>query len=442
MSSKNRPLFKKAPRQREAIDVLSSRIYSLLVGGSRSGKTFILEYAKYVRATKRKSRHLVIRKRFNSIKRSIWLDTLPKMLSICYPNWKEGIHYKFNKTYIYTELSNGSQIWYGGLDDDARLDTILGTEYSTIHFNESSEISYDQRETVMSRLAENSGLILKCWDDCNPPTKKHWIYKLFIEGVDPKSGKNLTEEQKSKYGWLLMNPLDNKANLPAQYFDFLDGLSDKKRKRFRDGIFDDGVEGAAFSSDLIYRCQSTIDDLQWALNAPLTIVALDPNVAGESNVHKADEAGIIVMSKNNPVKDNKGHAVVIADHSGKMTTTEWSKKAVWAYKYYGANYIVAEKNQGGELVKTSLRVEDSTIPVNLVHASKNKYARTEPVEVLYENGHISHLPGLEELEDEMSSYIPGITESSPNRMDALVWGAHDLFLSSEYQKTVQSVKIR
>lgn len=78
--------FKKTPKQAEAIKLLGTYIKHIaLFGGSRSGKTFILIFAIVVRCIKHKSKHLIIRATFNSIKRSIWLDTLPKVLSICFP---------------------------------------------------------------------------------------------------------------------------------------------------------------------------------------------------------------------------------------------------------------------------------------------------------------------------------------------------------------------
>jgi phage terminase large subunit-like protein len=437
--------FAKTPKQRAASQLMIDNMYTLLVGGSRSGKTFIKVRNTLARALMKPSRHLEVRRTFKSIKKSIWLDTLPKVLKIAYPELKEGVHYNLNRTDFFLEfLKNGSTYWLGGMDDKERMERILGTEYSTIGLNESSELTYGQRETLLTRLAENSGLPLRMWDDCNPPSKKHWTHKLFIEGVNPVDGKELSENHKAAHAYLLMNPGDNRSNLPAAYFDILDGLSARKRARFRDGLFSSDTEGALWSNDVINSAQLLDEEHEaWMTDAPLTIVALDPNVAEDRKPGEeftADEAGIIVISKDTPLKNSDGHAVVVADHSGKLSATEWAKKAVWAYQYHNANYVVAEKNQGGALVEMALKAEDSTVPVKLVSASKGKHTRAEPVVTLYENGQIKHMKGLDDLENEQLEWVPGVGPS-PNRVDAVVWGATDLFLSGKKKKR-PSIRVR
>ena len=438
--------FRKTAKQTEATDLMSANPFTLLVGGSRSGKTFIKVRNTLVRATAKVSRHLEVRRTFKAIKKSIWNDTLPKVLKIAFPQWKEDVHYKLNKTDFFLALRNGSTYWLGGMDDKERIDRILGTEYSTIGLNESSELSFDQRETLITRLAENSGLPLRIWDDCNPPSTKHWIYKLFIEGINPADGKPLSEGQRAKYSYIMMNPQDNKDNLPKAYYGFLDGLSAKKRKRFRDGLFSSDTEGALWSNDLINAAQLRPDEVEpWMTNAPLTVVSLDPNVAADKKpgeVFTADEVGIIVMSKDSPLRNSEGNAVVVADYSGELSATQWAKKAVWAYQYHSANCIVAEANQGGELVKMALRAEDPTVPVKMVHASKGKHVRAEPIVTLYENGKIKHMNGLDKLEDEQTEWVPGVSGTSPNRLDALVWGGTYLFLGTSKKNNDSPVNVR
>lgn len=424
---------------------MAAKRYSLLVGGSRSGKTFIFLRNLINRALFRESSHLIVRKTFKSIKRSIWLKTLPDVLSICFPEFKEGYHYTFNRTDFFIKFWNNSTIWIGGIDDRERMDRILGTEYSTTWLNEASEFIYDHVETILSRLAENSGISLKFWADCNPPSNRHWIHKLFIEKINPATEKELSSDELSRYGYLLINPVHNRSNLPSAYFDVLDSFGKRKRDRFRDGLFQKNTEGALWDNDLVNNAQLKESEKEsWMSNAPQTIVALDPNVAAErkeGEEFKADDAGIIVMSKDTPLRDTEGTAIVKADYSGPYSSTEWAKKAVWAYQVHNADCIVAEVNQGGELVKINLRAEDSTVPVKKVRASKGKYARAEPVVTLYEKGQIKHGSSLEELESEMVEFIPGISSGSPNRMDALVWGATYLFLN-EVEEKAASIRVR
>ena len=110
-------VFKKTERQRNAIKLIASKArHIMLYGGSRSGKTFISIYAIIVRACKVPSKHAIFRYKFNHAKTSIWLDTLPKVISLAFPDL--SVHW--HKTDYYIELPNGSEIWVAGLDDAAR----------------------------------------------------------------------------------------------------------------------------------------------------------------------------------------------------------------------------------------------------------------------------------------------------------------------------------
>nr|WP_234895083.1 phage terminase large subunit [Sinorhizobium meliloti] len=127
----------------------------MLRGGSRSGKTFVLCRALIQRAINAPgSRHVIFRFRFNHAKTSVWSDTLPKVLALCFPS----VRVRFDKTDFYVELPNGSQIWIASLDDKERVEKILGQEYATLYFNESSQIPWASVETAMSRLAQKCEL--------------------------------------------------------------------------------------------------------------------------------------------------------------------------------------------------------------------------------------------------------------------------------------------
>jgi Phage terminase large subunit len=144
------------PKQREANKLLAGPARNIMLrGGSRSGKTFILVRAIVQRAINApESRHVIFRFRFNHAKTSVWSDTLPKVLKLCFP----GLAVRFDKTDFYVDLPNGSQIWIAGLDDKDRVEKILGQEYATLYFNESSQIPWGSVETAMSRLAQKCGL--------------------------------------------------------------------------------------------------------------------------------------------------------------------------------------------------------------------------------------------------------------------------------------------
>jgi len=239
--------FRLTAKQTEAIKVLASNArHIMLFGGSRSGKTFLAVRSLIIRACKEKSRHAILRLNFNHIKTSIWLDTLPKVLKVSFPD----LSVEWNKTDYYVTLPNGSEIWCAGLDDEKRVEKILGKEYSTLYFNECSQIPYKSIQVALTRLAERNNLKKKAFYDQNPPGKKHWSYWLFQKHLDPMDNIPVDKE---KYASILMNPKDNLDNIDPEYItEILDNLPEAQRKRFKDGEFssdDDGVAYYAFDRE-------------------------------------------------------------------------------------------------------------------------------------------------------------------------------------------------
>jgi len=238
-----KPEFRKTEKQKELAILLGSDAKEIMAyGGSRSGKTFGLCRHVFVRAAKEKSRHLILRKNFNHIKRSIWLDTLPKVLSLSFPNLRA----KPNKSDFYYKLANDSEIWVGGLDDKDRVEKILGTEYSTIYFNECSQIDYSSVQIAKTRLAEKNGLAKKVYYDMNPPTKRHWAYWLFEKHIDPID--EVPVQNPEAYASLLMNPVDNLENIDEEYLDLLSKMPEKERNRFLLGLYNDDSDGSVYYS--------------------------------------------------------------------------------------------------------------------------------------------------------------------------------------------------
>ena len=129
-----KPEFVKTPKQCEAVRLMGDDPkYTLLYGGSRSGKSFIIIRQIIIRALKEAgSRHLIVRFAFNHAKQSLWHDTIPKVLALCFP----GVKPVLNKSDWFIEFPNKSQIWVGGLDDKERTEKVLGNEYCTIFVNE------------------------------------------------------------------------------------------------------------------------------------------------------------------------------------------------------------------------------------------------------------------------------------------------------------------
>jgi PBSX family phage terminase large subunit len=240
----------------------------MLYGGSRSGKTFITIYAIIVRASKCKSRHVILRLNFNHCKTSIWLDTLSKVLSLCFPD----LPVEWNKTDFYITLPNGSEIWIGGLDDEKRVEKILGKEYSTMYFNECSQIPYTSIQVALTRLAEKSGLKNKAYYDENPPTKRHWSYWLFIKKVEPIESKAVNADN---YKSILMNPADNLDNINEDYLELLSSLDDKQRARFLTGEFSDGDSGSVYYS---FDREINVQEIDHSYRVGQILIGMDFNV--------------------------------------------------------------------------------------------------------------------------------------------------------------------
>jgi phage terminase large subunit-like protein len=157
-------------------------------------------------------------------------------------------------------------------------------------------------------------------------------------------------------------------------------------------------------------------------NAPSSlsriVVAIDPSVTSTG-----DEAGIIVAGR-----DSDRHGYILADATIQGSPLGWAQAAVAAFYRYEADKIIAEKNNGGEMVELVIKQVDPDIPVTLVSASRDKHTRAEPIAAQYEQGRIHHIRNFNALEDEMCLWLPG--DPSPNRMDALVWALTDLMLGS------------
>jgi phage terminase large subunit-like protein len=124
---------------------------------------------------------------------------------------------------------------------------------------------------------------------------------------------------------------------------------------------------------------------------------------------------------------NRGY--VLADRSVRGSPDEWARAAVALYREFDADRIVAEKNQGGEMVEAVIRAVGRNVPVTLVHATRGKLVRAEPVSALYEQNRVHHIGRFDELEDQMCTFAADYDRSngSPDRMDALVWGLSFLF---------------
>lgn len=392
----------------------------LLTGGSRSGKTFILCYAVFVRAIKEPgSLHAIGRLRFNHAVASLVYQTIPKMLKICFPEMEVPL----NKQDWFYQLPNKSQIWIFGFDQKERIEKILGTEWSTIYLNECSMLEWNLVSLCLTRLAAKTGLKNKMYMDQNPPSKSHWTYKVFVLHKDPES--NLPMMDPDNWVTMLMNPVDNVVNLDVDYIRTLEGLPERARKRFLRGEYSDDILGALWTDITIEKSR----ELEVPGDIIRVVVALDPSTTYGPD---SDDCGIGAAAKS-----STGHYYILDDWTGKFSPNQWASKALVLFHKWNANRIVAESNQGGEMVRSTIRNVNDDISVKLIYAKKGKILRAEPVAGLYEQGRVHHVGYFPELEEEMTSYtgVPG--QVSPNRLDWMVYAILELMSKTNDELEVE-----
>jgi phage terminase large subunit-like protein len=218
---------------------------------------------------------------------------------------------------------------------------------------------------------------------------------------------------------------DNAANLAPAFLDQIVRRYQGTRlgrQELEAELLED-VPGALWSRDVFERAGFRV------AAAPALrriIVAIDPAVtSGEG----ADETGIIVAGIG-----ADGHGYVLDDLSGRFAPVEWARRAVDAYRRHQADRIVAEVNNGGEMVAATVRAVDPNAAFKDVRASRGKVTRAEPVAALYEQGRVRHVGAFATLEDQMcaftSDYDRAAAGMSPDRLDALVWAITELMVAS------------
>ena len=394
-------------KQKLALEGIKKNNLSALIGGSASGKSVLAVHCLITRALLYpNSTHLIVRRYQTSIRRSIWMQTIPFIIK------QYGIKdkVKCDKTQMIVSFSNGSKVMCVGIDNELSMDKLLGIECSTIFIDECTEVSYDQYQLLVSRMREKickQNRILLC---CNPTSKKSWIYKFFCEHKDPKSGESIPINPFV----IQMNPIDNKDNISEDYIKQLEQLSSRQRMRFLNGEWLSDVEGALFKFEDIEKNRKEEKEYE------RIIIGVDPAVTNNEN---SDETGIIVAGMKND------HYYVLRDESGKLSPSEVVNKIVALTRLYKADKIIVETNQGGDWLLDSISHKDPHAPLEGKHQKVGKLIRAEPVAFLYEKGLVHHIKQFIELEDQLISWAG--KGDSPDRLDAMVITIGELSYNGE-----------
>ncbi len=212
---------------------------------------------------------------------------------------------------------------------------------------------------------------------------------------------------------------ENRANLASDYIEQIrrryEGTRTGRQEIYAELL--DESEAALWKRDWIEAAR-----VREAPELARVVVAVDPAVSSRGS---SSETGIVVAGT-----DEDGHAYILEDASGQMSPDGWARRAIGMLDKYGADRIIGEANNGGDLVEHTVRTayEDRFVPYKSVHASRGKYVRAEPVSALYEQGKVHHVGGLDALEDQMCIWSPG-SDGSSDRLDALVWAVTELLLN-------------
>jgi PBSX family phage terminase large subunit len=387
---KYKPLFVNPPDTR----------YFLVTGGRGSSKSFSISL--FLLNLTYESGHVILFTRWTMV--SAFISIIPEFIEkIELLNKEEDFEITQNE--IVNKLT-GSKILFKGIRTSqgtatASLKSISGV--TTFLLDEAEELV---DETIFDRI----DLSIRSKDKpnrvilvMNPSYKSHWIYKRWV--VNPK--------QDCTY--IHTTYLHNRQNLSKSFLDAAERTKSENLHRYNHlflGEWLDDAEGMLWNREIINRSR-----IQTAPELVRKIVAIDPAITANIG---SDETGIVVLGK-----DERGRIYVLEDLSGKYSPNEWSSLASSAVIRHGADCIVAEKNQGGEMVEAVIRQNDNRTRVKLVTATKGKYVRAEPAYSLYEQSKVFHVGNFPILESQMITFDPD-KGKSPDRVDALVWGITEL----------------
>lgn len=442
-SQPQQPILRPALLQPLTDDQLAARellagpqLHTCLVGGSRSGKTSLIVRTIITRALRAPgSRHLITRHHANALKASVWLDTFPKVMKMWFP----GVSY-VERYGSFFELGDGAEIWGGGLDDEQRVEKILGQEYATIFANECSQIPYSSIMVLRTRLAQpGTGLKLRGYYDLNPTVTSHWTNLEF--GLLKNPITNLPLADPHNYVRMFMNPEGNKENLDPTYLASLEAMPTKFRERFYEGKYVADVEGALWPLDLLEKSREEpiVPDLTGRRLRDFQRIAIGVDPSGAQSKHdiKSDEIGIVVAGRR-----HTGQATVLADATMRGSPKEWGAAVVAQYRRWKADVVFAERNYGGEMVRSTIQAVDSMVKVELVTATRGKVIRAEPVAALYESGKVKHAGRFEKLEEQLGWFSTAgyMGDRSPDHADAMIWVVSGLMLGEISTYTLANVR--
>lgn len=350
-------------------------------------------------------------------KRLLWGDTINSNIDRYFQRYFEPALKRNSLEYAWNSQKKELRIMEGHVDfrSSDRPENWEGFGYDVIFLNEAGIILRDPylyTNAVLPMLMDYSDSRLIAAGvpkgTKGKDGKDHAFYKMAQTAMAGDASYRILRY--SSYD----NPLLKKEDID----ELSDEISRMNPEMVRQEIYGEFLEGAGgllWDMDILNATRTTE-----ALEIVRSVVAVDPAVTSNAS---SDETGIVVVGK-----DANGHGYVLEDISGRYTPNEWAQKAVEAHNRHRANAIVCEVNMGGDLVTNAIKTIDDRILVKGVRATKGKALRAEPIYALYQRGLIHHVGYFGKLESQMVSFNPDANQSSPDRLDALVWGFTDLMI--------------
>jgi hypothetical protein len=381
--------------------------YVLVTGGRGSGKSYAITLILAMLLRIPGYRILFTRYTLTAAKDSIIPEFLEKVDKL-------GCGAEFQATASdVRNTASGSEILFRGIltssgNQTAKLKSLHGINVWVL--DEAEELADEgtfEKIALSIRDRRHPTLIILIMNPCH---KAHWIHRRWFDGLAPEfSG------VRDGVTFIHTTCDDNRANLPAEILAEEAAMrlaNPQRHARVFRGHWADEIQGALWTWPMIdgHRHRSGAGSLPPFARV---VVAVDPAVTSTST---SDETGIVTAAAG-----ADGHYYVLGDLTRRASPLEWATVVAGEYARRKADRVVAEVNNGGDLVESTLRQASADVAYSAVHATRGKILRAEPVAALYERGLVHHVGAFTALETEMMSYAGASGDASPNRLDALVW---------------------
>ena len=374
--------------------------YRIAYGGRSSGKSWTAAQGLIVRALRSKIRILCCREIQNSIKQSV-----KKTIENSIERLGLAKYFTFKQDSIV--CYNGSEFIFQGLR--ANVEQIKSLEAISIAYVEEAEtVTKESWDVLIPTIRAERSEIWLCF---NPQDENDYTYQYFVK--DPP------ENSVSAFINFTDNPF-----CPQVMKDEAAALKKKNLAEYNHIWLG---QCRTVNENALWKMATMIDPYRHPRCNPeeldRIVIAVDPAVTSSAS---SDETGIVVAGVKYGGRNADNHYYVLDDYSMRGTPNEWAERLVELYYGYEADRIVAEVNNGGDMIEALIRDKDKSVAFQAVRATRGKILRAEPIAALYERGLCHHVGEFPVLEDQMCNYTGGIDEKSPDRLDALVWALTQL----------------